>query len=106
MQLVLYSTGEDGPHHDQRTHGTDEVKTFGKRIVILTALKPIKIILTKEGENDQCIPPAILIEHVQWRCIFFADLFSFIRLAIFCLDTGIQKSSSPCTGNIYKLGCR
>jgi len=36
MQLVLYSAAEDEPNHDQRTHGTDEVKTFGERIVILT----------------------------------------------------------------------
>jgi hypothetical protein len=39
MQLALYSAAEDEPHHDQRTHGTDEVKPFGKRIVILT-LRP------------------------------------------------------------------
>jgi hypothetical protein len=77
MQLALYSAADDEPHYDQRTHGTDEVKTFGKRIVILTAPKYSKIILTKEGENDPCIPPAILIEHVQWRYIFFADLFQF-----------------------------
>jgi hypothetical protein len=36
MQLALYSAAEDEPGHDQRTQGTDEVKTFGIRIVILT----------------------------------------------------------------------
>lgn len=30
MQLALYSAAEDEPHHDQRTHGTDEVKCFAK----------------------------------------------------------------------------
>ena len=39
MQLALYSATENEPCHDQRTYGADEVKTFGKRIVILT-LRP------------------------------------------------------------------
>lgn len=39
MQLALYSAAEDEPDHNQRTHGTDEVETFGKGIVILT-LRP------------------------------------------------------------------
>jgi len=45
------------------SHGTDEVKT-------------------KEGENDPCIPPAILIDHVQWRYIFFADLVLAISTSL------------------------
>jgi len=28
MQLALYSAAEDEPHHDLRTHGTDEVETW------------------------------------------------------------------------------
>jgi hypothetical protein len=35
MQLALYLAAEDEPHHDRRTHGTDEVKPFAKSIVIL-----------------------------------------------------------------------
>jgi hypothetical protein len=107
MQLALYSAAEDEPHHNQRTHGADDVKTFGETYSHSDfAPKLSEIILTKKGKNDTCIPPSILIEHVQWRYIFFTDLFSFIRLVVFCFDTDIQKSSLPCTGNIYKLGCR
>jgi hypothetical protein len=62
-----------------------KLKPLGKRIVILTAPKPSEIILTKEGENDPCIPPAILIDHVQWRYIFFADLFSLLDQSYFVL---------------------
>ena len=32
--------------------------------------------LTKEGEDDPGVRPTVLIEHVQLRCIFIADLSS------------------------------
>jgi hypothetical protein len=44
--------------------------------------------LTKEGENDPSIPPAILIEYVQWCNIFLANLFGSDVLFLDTRDSG------------------
>jgi hypothetical protein len=43
--------------------------------------------LTKEGENDPSVLPAILIEYVQWCNIFLANLIGIIRSVVLFLDT-------------------
>ncbi len=64
-----------------------KLNPFGNVQSFQLCRKPRKLILTEEGENDPSIPPAILVEHVQWRYVFFTNLFSVVDQLYYFFDT-------------------
>ncbi len=89
MQLALHSAAEVEPTMINLPKVLMKLKTFRKNSHSDFARKPSEIMLTNEGENDPGILPAIFVEYIQRRNIFFADLFGTMDQSH---DTGHSKA--------------